>query len=200
MTRAVLRRLGADDRGVTAVEFAFVAPVLIVVISGLIEFSYVAYARSTLESSTVAAARVAMAHPCPSTREADMRRVITGAMSNVRSSGNSPVTIAVKAYGNEFGNVHPPEPFTDLVPRNGKWNLGESYDDVNGNGRYDSDIGKSGNLGGAGEVVSYTTNFNVISLFPSMARQFNNNQPFYSLKATTVVRNEPNFTTNCPAS
>lgn len=195
-----LQQLRTDERGIYAVEFAFVAPILLLAITGIMEYSYVAYARSSLESATIAAARVALAHDCPATREADVRAVITDAMSNVRTPEGRSMTIEYKAYGDEFGSVGTPEPFVDLEPKNKVWDKGESYTDTNDDKEYSTDQGKSGNLGDAGQVVSYTATYDVISLFPSVARRFNNGLPYYSLRASTVVRNEPKFDNRCPAA
>ncbi len=187
---APLRRLGRDTGGVTIVEFALVAPVMFVLLGGLLELGYVAFARSTLESAILDASRTARVAECPGEAAALIEQEVVDRMAVVISHDGEPPVLTVRSYGNEFGNVGNPEPFNDL---DGSASLdpGEPYTDINGNGRWDDDMGKTGSYGSYGEVVEFTATFEVASLLPFISARINDNEGFYPIAAETVVRNEP---------
>lgn len=188
--------LGRDVRGIAVVEFAFVAPILVLLICGFMEFSHVSSARTRLEGATMRAARAVAASDCPTEREGTMRRIITDAMEDIPSPNGGDVEIITKSYSDAFDDVGEPEPFDDLNG-NSKWDAGEPYSDINGNGEHDKDMGSLGSIGGAGQVVSYTARYQVYSLFNFINVQVGGNG-IYNIEASTVMRNEPIFSsTGC---
>jgi hypothetical protein len=192
----VASRLGHNERGIAAVEFAFVAPVMILMICGFMEYAHLSSSRTTLEAATMRAARAVAASDCPDRRDGIMRGIITNAMSTVPSANGGQVDIIIKSYAGNFSDVGEPEPFND-ANINGQWDPGESYVDVNGNAQWDSDMGSAGSLGGPGQVVSYTARYQVASLFNFISQQFSGSDS-YQIEASTVIRNEPIFrTTGC---
>lgn len=193
---APLRRLGRDSAGVTIIEFALVAPVMLVLLGGLLELGYVAFARSTLESAILDASRTARVAECPGEAAALIEQEVVSRMAVVVSHDGQPPVLQVRSYGNEFGNVGNPEPFNDL-DASGSFDPGEPYTDINGNGSWDDDMGKSGSYGSYGEVVEFTATFNVASLLPFIAARINDNEGFYPIAAETVVRNEPFKEVSC---
>lgn len=194
MTR--LRFFGPDRRGSAAMEFAFLGPVMILLLFGLLELGYVGFARSTLESATMSGARYAAAQSCLAKRQPGMQSIINTRMSDFNSADGKPVVITSKAYGSNFGDAGNPEPFTD-ANSNKAYDVGESYDDVNGNGKWDNDMGRDGSVGGAGDVVTLTTSFKLRPLVPFLAEQINGGRDHYQIGSSTVVRNEPFFRNNC---
>ncbi|NNM77935.1 pilus assembly protein [Sphingomonas sp. ID1715] len=189
-----MRMLIKDRNGIATMEFALIAPVITVLLFGFLEFAWVESARSALESSTMKAARLIAASDCPANRETQMIQTITRGMQHVPSSDGQGVTIKAVSYGSSFGDVGEPEPFVDNpATKNGKYDVGETFTDVNGNGKWDPDMGTSGSVGGAGQVVSYTATFRVKSLVPWIASRFGDGGPDYPIKASTVIRNEPIF-------
>lgn len=192
-----LRNLSRDETGVTVIEFAFVAPVMIILLGGLLELGYVAFARSTLESSILVAARASKVAECPDENADLIRAGLATAMSHVASADGNPPVLVVKSYGNNFGNVGNPEPFND-INGDGQFDDGEAYTDINGNGQWDADMGKSGNFGAFGEVVAFSASYNVPSILPYMSKALNNTDGFYTIRAETVVRNEPFKEVTCP--
>lgn len=193
----VRRRLASATGGIAAVEFAMIAPVMLLIIMGTIEFGYVSSARSALEAAVIKGARQIAASDCPARRETILRDTVTRAMAHVASADGAAPRIESKSYAGQFGDVGEPEPYNDLNS-NERWDADEPFTDVNGNGRWDADMGVSGSVGGAGQVVSYTATFNVRSLVPYVARLYSD-LDYHPIRATTVVRNEPLFrTTGCP--
>ena len=190
-----MKTLAQDKTGIAAMEFALIAPVVTVLLFGFIEFAWVQSARSALESATMKGARLIAATDCPANRETQLIQMIERGMQHVKSSDGEAPKIQAISYGSSFGDVGEPEPFVDANPtKNGKYDVGETYTDVNGNGKWDPDMGSSGSIGGAGQVVSYTATFRVKSLVPWIASRFSQDgSTDYPIKATTVIRNEPIF-------
>lgn len=195
-----MHRIFGRQDGIAATEFALLAPLITTLLFGLLEFAWVQSARSALESATMKGARLIAASDCPDQREEILANTIVRGMAHVRSSDGKPPSIEAKAYASAFGDVGEPEPFVDAAPtKNGKYDLGEAYTDVNGNAKWDPDMGKSGSVGGAGNVVSYTATFRVKAIIPWIATRFGDGSDDYPIKATTVIRNEPIFrNTGCP--
>ncbi len=185
-----LRKLCRDDRGVTIIEFAFVAPVMLLFLGGLLELGYVAFARSTLESSILIASRASKVAECPAEVAELIRADLAESMTVILSADGKPPELVVKSYGSNFSSVGNPEPFND-INGNGKFDPGETYTDINGNGQWDSDMGKTGNFGSFGEVVAFTASYNVPSLVPFVSSTISNTDGYYRITAETVVRNEP---------
>jgi Flp pilus assembly pilin Flp len=192
MTR-VLLRLARAERALAAVEFALIAPLLVLLLCGFMEYAHVSSARTRLEGATMRAARAVAATDCPARREEIMRTTVTAGMTDIPSPNGGQVEITTRSYSERFGDVGQPEPFAD-ANGNGRWDTGEAYTDVNGNGQYDSDMGTAGSIGGAGEVVSYSARYRVATLFGFLS-QWLGQRNFYDIEASTVIRNEPIFTT-----
>lgn len=190
MTFRPIRLIGRDKEGVTAVEFAFVAPVMFMLLFGLLELGYVAFARSTLESAILVASRNSKVAECPAQNAALIEQELINRLGVISTFENKPPTLTVRSYGTNFGNVGNPEPFND-IDASGSWDMGEPYTDFNGNGQWDEDMGKDGNYGQFGEVVQFTASIDVVSIVPFISKAINGSEGFYSLSAETVVRNEP---------
>lgn len=193
-------RLRSDQQGIATVEFAMLAPFIFVMLCGFLEFAWVMSARSALESSTMKAARLIAASDCPDKRKQIMTDTIVRGMQHIHSTDNKPPTIESKTYSNGFGDVGEPEPWVEgASTKNGKYDFGETYTDVNGNGKWDPDMGVSGSVGAANQIVSYTATFRVKSVVPFIAKRFGNGTDDYPIQASTVIRNEPIFrNTGCP--
>ncbi len=185
-----LKTLCRREDGVTAVEFAFIAPVMLMLIGGLLEVGYLTFARSTLENAVLTAARQSRVSDCPNENAEAIEEGIAERMSFVVSSDGEPPDVRVDSYGGNFGDVGNPEPFDD-VNGSGQRDEGESYTDVNGNGEWDADMGSEGDFGSFGEVVRFTATFKVKSLVPAVSRQINSGRDYYTIESVTVVRNEP---------
>lgn len=172
---ARMTSLARDARGVAAVEFAILAPIVAV----LATLGYAGLALHAgavaLETGAAAAARFSVLGDSASTaagdatRMAAIRRIVT---EHVCPAGGgfcywsvarqvegadgvvSPLGLEMRAYVDPR-NLGRPEPFTDKPPYNGRHDPGEIYVDVNGNGRWDADMGVAG-PGGSGDYVLFT--------------------------------------------
>ncbi|MGB7406802.1 MAG: TadE/TadG family type IV pilus assembly protein [Pacificimonas sp.] len=182
-----------DERGSTIVEFAILAPILMMMIGGSVELGHLAMMRSTLEGATAAAARQAMTGACPSSRKADMAAYIVDRMDTYSSPDAAP-TIIVKNFGGSVGDVGPPEPYDD-DDGNGQYDVGEPYEDLNGNGSWNSGDHLANDLGGPGDVVQYEARFRGNTLFPFL--KWTTGADTITVSASTIVRNEPIFSGKC---
>lgn len=187
MTR-LLPRLAREKRGVTIVEFAFLSPVMLVMICGSIEMGHMLLARAVLDGAIVEAARTATASL--ETGEAERTEImvesIQDAMSSFPIAEGEEVRIETRVY-RDFSSVTPE--YYDDANENGSYDLGEAFTDRNGNGKWDPATPISGTLGGPGDVVSFTAVYPRRTLFTFLERTAGLNTTI-DLTATTVVRNE----------
>ncbi|MCG8546014.1 MAG: pilus assembly protein, partial [Alphaproteobacteria bacterium] len=142
-----------NDDGSAAIEFAFTAPLLILTIVGIMEFSMILFLNALLEGSLRDAARFGVTGFTPA--GVNREDVIVDKISSA-TMGLVPITAAnvtALAYS-DFSEVGQPEPYIDDSPANGQFDAGEAYTDINGNGQWDADMGTPG-LGGACDVVVY---------------------------------------------
>lgn len=191
--RSLVRRLRADSRGVTVIEFAFVAPVMLLTIMGFGDLAYRGYAQSLLEGAVQKAGRDA-ALEGGSTRNAAIDAAVA---ANVRQISKDATFKATRDNFEDFASVGKPEEFTDKND-NKKYDVGECYFDVNNNKSWDSDPKTSGQ-GGADDVVVYQVTMTYPRVFPLgkmlgwteqqeiTAKTLLKNQPFASQNKRTPV-------------
>lgn len=181
------KALLSDNRGVTAIEFAFIAPVLFIFMMGTVEMFVVMLAQNVMENATFNASRAGKTGfvDVSITREETIRKSLdqyAGALLDTNL-----ITISSKTYA-EFDEIGQPEPFID-ANSNGTRDNGENYTDVNGNGVYDMDMGAA-SPGSASEVVVYQVDYPWTIYTPVVQQMFGDNGTV-TLSARTVVRNEP---------
>lgn len=179
-------RLIRDKKGVTAVEFALTAPIVLLFILATIEISWLMLSSVLLENAVRQASRAGITGyvPAGQTRDQFIRQQVN---SNLVILDSSRIQFQTLIY-DTFANINRPEPYTDSN-HNGIWNTGEPYTDVNGNGQYDNDMGVAGN-GGPGAIVVYKVTYPYRMMTPLVSRLFPNNGVF-DLRSNMVVRNEP---------
>jgi Flp pilus assembly protein TadG len=187
----LLRRLRRDSSAVTIVEFAMVAPVMLLLLMGLFDLGYRAYASSVLQGALHDAARMATVGGYSMT-QIDAR--VKTRLSNFAT--RSTVTTSAASYY-EFSGVSQPEKIVgDTVPLNA-YNPGDCFEDVNGNNGYDTDRGRGG-TGNADDIVRYTVTITFPRILPMGTLM--GWGPTQTLTSNTVLRNQPyagrNMSTN----
>lgn len=190
-------RLTRDCRGVYAVEFALILPVLLLLMMGMGELAFQSYAQSVLNGAMQKAARDSTIQGNGTdAQSAAMDASVRGMVSRVVGSRAS-----YQSSRTNFDNYAAiaGEPFTDSKYPNtavgaydGVCNHNESYVDVNNNGRYDLNLGASGQ-GGASEITNYTMQVTYNRLFP--VRLFGWSSTVI-LTASTILKNQPYQTQN----
>lgn len=176
-------RLRRDERGATVVEFAAIAPAMLMLILGLLDMSYNIYTSTLLEGAIQKAGRDATIEGAETRTMAidnRMREVVGDLVSNAT------ITIDRRAYAN-FADVARPEDFTD-ADGDGLCGNGEPFEDANRNGTYDTDRGTAG-LGGARDAVLYTVTVEYPRAFPVMGLL--GFDETVTAQARTVLRNQP---------
>ncbi len=183
MIRASLRRLRQDERGATAIEFAFVAPTMLLLIMGFADLCYQSYVQAMLTGAMQKAGRDSTIQGA-TTKTAAIDAVVIGRVRNV--APDATYTSTRKSYA-QFGQIKP-EQFDDNNANN-TYDAGtECFTDVNGNSTWDSDPGIAGQ-GGATDVVLYKMVVTYPRLFPLAALVgWSQNQ---QISATTVLKNQP---------
>ncbi len=173
------------DAGQAIVEFAFIAPALLGILCGIIEFSGILFAQTLLEGGAREASRYGITGAAPNgmSRQDMILQILSDNSFGVIDTDN--VNIETLVYQN-FGDVGQPEPFTD-DNGNGVYDVGEAFNDINSNGSWDQDMGTAG-LGGPGDVVVYRLTYDWAIMVPIFRPLFGDQ---ITLDANIAVRNEP---------
>jgi len=174
-------RMGREEGGSAAIEFALVAPVFLTMLIGTFDMGQMVYAKSILNGAVEHAARES------SIQGADTATIdtIVGDMVKHVLPGVSISSQRLSYF--DFADIQRPEHWTDS-DGDGTCDNGESYTDENNNGKWDSDIGVGGN-GGASDVVIYTVKATYTPVFkiPFAPESWNKR----TLTASTVRKNQP---------
>lgn len=190
----LFKRFARDQRGLTIIEFAYIAPTLLVLMMGTFDMGYRSYISNVLQGEVQKAARDATLEGGAGTTSALDAKVQT---QTSRVVGNGTFSFQRKFYPS-FSKAGQAENFTD-GNGNGFRNAGECFQDENGNGIWDADGGRNGQ-GGADDIVVYTASVSYPRLFPMYGLL--GWSPNQTISATTVLRNQPygNQTTIAPVT
>jgi len=177
-----------DRQGIAAIEFAIMAPVLILIITGIMEVAMVLTVSSLLEGGLRDAARFGITGSAPggTTREDQIKKIIGDATIGLVDMTTA--TIDTLVYPS-FGDIGQPEPFVDQNS-NGTYDMGEPFTDINSNGVWDADMGAAG-LGGPGEIVLYKIKYDLGLMTPLLSAIMGGADDKVTLRASIAVRNEP---------
>lgn len=180
--RNFCRRIFGDARGTTIVEFAFVAPILVLTLLGLFDLGYKSYVASNLQGALHEAARMG------TVGDKTTAQIDAHIQSRLREfSRGATITITHKSYM-DFSGVQVPETITnDTVPI-GQYNVGDCYQDANANAQYDTDRGRSG-MGNSEDVLHYSITMSYPRLFP-LTRLMGLSSTD-TVTSSTVFRNQP---------
>lgn len=188
--RRFIRRLAGlvrGRRGVTAVEFALVAPVCFTLVCIFIDLSMVMFITNVMEGGLREASRYAITGYIEpgKTREQKIAEIVKDHSYGFIAAAD--ITVTYKIYPS-FADVGKPEPFVDSNS-NGQFDAGEPFTDINSNGQWDADMGKAG-VGGPGDIVAYIVEYKW-QLWTPLASELWPNNGLVTLSATIAVRNEP---------
>ena len=172
-----------DESGVTMIEFALIAPALLMLLLGLMDMSYNIYATTVLEGAIQAAARDATLEGAE-TRGLAIDDRVRDVVDDVVPNGT--MAFSRKSYI-DFNSVARAEDYTD-VDADGACDNGEPFEDVNANGAWDSDRGRD-DMGGARDAVLYTVTVSYPRMFPLM--KLLGFDGTVTSSARTVLRNQP---------
>lgn len=177
------RALRSNQRGAALIEFALVAPGLLMLLLGMFEMGYNYYMAAQLQGAVQKAARdssVESAAANFATIDTRVREAVQVIVPDAQ------LTFSRRAYSS-FSDVHREEDYTD-VNGNGICDDGDPYEDANGNMMWDADRGIAGG-GGARDAVLYIVD--VSYRRPFSVTQFIGLSEFFHTQTTTVLRNQP---------
>ena len=183
----LFKRFTRSTRGATALEFAFGAPIAIFSVIALIEMSMIIFVNTLVEGGLREASRFGITGSVPAgkTREEAIKEVLE--QNTIGLIDLNAATITQKTYSS-FAEVGQPEPFGD-TNANEVCDNSETYTDVNGNDKWDDDMGAEG-AGGPGDVVLYTISFEWNLITPMVDHIFGADGKV-PMSASVAVRNEP---------
>ncbi len=177
-------RIVGDQRGTTIIEFAVVAPVLLMIIIGGMEIGHLGYVKGITRAALQVAARDSGLESNSSSQNA----VDAALRDRIKTViPNASISIQRRSY-TDFTDVNTPEDFNDSNG-NGLYDPNECFTDMNGNARWDADRGRSNSQGGADDVVLYTVSVSYNKIFPlwKLIGQPSTNV----ISAETTLRNQP---------
>lgn len=184
MIRALFRRLRRSRDGVTVIEFALLAPVLLTMLMGLLDLAHNMFTMQMLQGAVQQAARNSSIEGA-NIKTAALDGIVTTAVHAI--SPQATLQFDRSAYSS-FTDVAQPEDFTD-IDSNETCDNGEPFEDANGNGTWDADRGRSGH-GGARDAVLYTVTITYPRFFP-IARLIPGQTDSFTMSTRTVLRNQP---------
>ena len=182
----LLRRLLGDCSGATLTEFAFVGPVLILMIMGIFDMAHTQYTNALINGALQKAGRDLTLENAASRADTTDARVRTQVL-NVAPNG---ATVEFERLSHfDFSDIGEAEEVIEPTETADQMcDAGETYIDANDNGRWDSDRGAEG-VGGARDAVLYTAIVTYPRLFPMY--ELIGLSEDVNLRASTVLRNQP---------
>ena len=183
--RQKLTELRRNKDGVTAIEFAFIAPVLVLMVMSTLEVSLIMYARSIMEGGSFLSSRTGKTGYAADglTQQETIIASLNERAGILMDTDN--IHVAPRSYGS-FSDVGEPEPFVD-TNGNSQRDFGENYTDVNNNGQYDEDMGFE-SYGESAQITMYTITYDWPVFTPILHPFFGDTK---TITAVTVVKNEP---------
>ncbi|WP_242151296.1 TadE/TadG family type IV pilus assembly protein [Sphingomonas sp. BAUL-RG-20F-R05-02] len=182
----MLTNLVKSNRGSTLIEFAIIAPVLVLMLLGGLEIGHTIYVRSALVGSLQKAARdISLESASSSTQMNAINATVATAVHQIMPSAK--VELVAKSYHDYSNAASPAEEYND-ADHDGRCDHGEAFVDSNRNGSWDQDGSVSGR-GSARDVVLLvaTASYSRLGLTSLLA-----GSPQTVLTAKTLIRNQPN--------
>lgn len=183
-SNAMLRRLRDDRKGATLVEFAIIAPTFMLLLMGSFDIGYSIFMRSTLAGAVAESARASTLETAP----AAVTNIDADVTARMREINSNAVLVFERTSYFDFEDVARPETIIDDADADGECDAGESFEDENGNGTWDSDVGEGG-IGGPRDIVLYDVTLTYPRIFP-LYGIFGQSQTG-TMEYTTVLKNQP---------
>ena len=182
-----LRSLARDQRGAAIAEFALILMPMLIMIMGGMDLAYQAYAQSALQGALNDVARTSSIEGPSFTCEGASLEAKVGCALRARSdivARHATYSIMIKSY-QDFSGVGNSELLVTDYNSNGRYDPGDCFADLNENGVFDQQAGKTG-IGGADDVVFYEVSASVPRLLPLPGLSAN-----HLIRAETALRSQP---------
>ncbi len=166
--RLMTAAIRSNQDGVSIVEFAIIAPVVMAMMLGTLDIGHSLFVRATLDGAVQDAARSSSLEGATSLTQQDIiDEEVASAIREIAPDAN--VTVSRRYYKTfSTAALARAEKVTEQSPGNMKCDPGESFMDANGNGVWDADGGSNGQ-GGARDIVIITFKVSYPRLFPLAA-------------------------------
>jgi len=187
MIRRGSHRLGDDRRGVTAIEFGLLAPVLCLLLMGAFDMAHSLYLTAVLQGIVQKTARDGSLETGTQAAQQLLldNRVRAQAAALVN---NADVTLTRRFYRTFSDAAAAKEEHYSDTDNDGTCDHGEPYTDANNNNVWDADGGDAGE-GGAKDRVVYTVTVSYNHLLPIY--NFIGLDKKQTITAHTVLQNQP---------
>lgn len=161
----MITKFRSNEDGVSIVEFAIIAPVVIMMLLGTMDTGHSFFVRATLDGAVQDAARRSSLEGATSLTQQDL--IDEEVASTIRELAPDATVKVSRRYFKTFSTaaLARAEEVIEQSPGNLKCDRGESFMDANGNGVWDADGGSSGQ-GGARDIVIITFKVSYPRLFP----------------------------------
>lgn len=181
----LLNQLRRNRRGSTTIELAMIIPTLMVVVMGVLDFTYRLYATSIVQGAVQKAAR-------DSTLEINATQTSQDALDtkvrNAVKDINGVITDSAFTFSRtNFSNFTEAGKMEASTGPGGLCATGFTYVDKNNNSVWDN--GGVGGQGGADDVALYNVQVQYKALFPINSLFGASNTQ--TIRATTILRNQP---------
>lgn len=187
-----LARLRHCPRGAAAVEFALVVTPLVMLLLGSFDLAYQAYLRAVVQGALNDISRTASLEApefnCETGTLSDKVQCAIKRRSDIVAR-DATYEVEIRNYY-DFSGVGRSEKLVTDYNRNGAYDAGDCFVDLNENGRFDADAdaGRDG-VGGADDVAFYKVTVRMPRLFP--VHEILPVSPTYSITGETALRNQP---------
>jgi Flp pilus assembly protein TadG len=190
MIRALLTRLRRNQRGATLIEFAMVAPVLLVVIMGLLDMTYRLYAKAMFEGAIQKAARDATLENGANVASGTLiDSKVKEAFKKINGTVDDNSFSFTRRNFKDFSNAGRMEASTGPGGQCARPSGATVYTYVDQNNNNVWDDGAISGQGGANDVVLYTATVTFKALSP--VNGLIGAPTMQTIKVSTVLRNQP---------
>jgi TadE-like protein len=185
---SLLSRIRKNQDGTTVLEFAFVAPVFVMMMLGGLDIGYSLYLRTVGAGTLEAAARSAsLQGASQAVMEARIRTAMNKLLPKNQRNVPGAVTITQKSY-TDYSRVNQPELLVSDVDNDGVLDIGDCWLDEDEDGVFGVNQGRTG-LGGSDDAVYFAVTMAIPRLFPmNTVLGWDDTQ---SVTVKTVIINQP---------
>ena len=161
----MIEKFRSNEDGVSILEFALIAPVVMMMVLGSMDIGHSLFVRATLDGAVQDAARSSSLEGATSLTQQEL--IDEEVASTIRELAPGAKVTVSRRYYKTFSTaaLARAEEVIEQSPGNLKCDRGESFMDANGNGVWDADGGSDGQ-GGARDIVIITFNVSYKRLFP----------------------------------
>lgn len=158
----------SNEDGVSILEFALIAPIVMMMVLGSMDIGHSLFVRATLDGAVQNAARSSSLEGATSLTQQEL--IDEDVASTIRELAPGATVTVSRRYYKTFSKaaLASAEKVNEQSPGNMKCDRGESFMDANGNGVWDADGGTDGQ-GGAKDIVIITFQVSYPRLFPLAA-------------------------------